>query len=166
MDKDLIKTLVPINSLTPENFRELCARTSNENLPAGSQLFKQGDHDNQPVYLLSGEMRLTKKDFDGLMCEPLVKWVTLNGAKDLAQAGAGLLDVRIEDKFRNGTIKGSMNLPLYQLRLKASSLEPRHHYIVFCQTGSRSYAAAFLLSQRGFEVSVLRGGLNGLTRVA
>lgn len=59
-----------------------------------------------------------------------------------------------------------MNLPLYQLRLKASSLEPRRHYIVFCQTGSRSCAAAFLLSQRGFEVSVLRGGLNGLTRVA
>ncbi len=54
MDKDLIKSLVPINSLTPENFRELSAKTSIENLPEGSQLFKQGDHDNQSVYLLSG----------------------------------------------------------------------------------------------------------------
>ncbi len=110
-------------------------------------------------------MWLTKKDFDSLMRAPLVKWVTLNAAKDLAQAGAGLLDVRVEDEFCNGTIKGSVNLSLYQLRLKASNLGQRRHYIIFCQTGSRSCAAAFLLSQRGFEVSVLHGGLNKLTRV-
>ena len=111
-------------------------------------------------------MRLTRKDFDELMREPLVKWVTLDQAKALAQQGAGLLDVRTEDEFRNGTIKGSINLPLTLLRRKAAELDSKRHYVVLCQTGSRSCAAAFLLTQRGFEVSVLRGGLNGLTRVA
>jgi len=343
MEKDLLKTLVPINSLTPENFRELASQAVIERLPAGSQLFKQGDHDSLSIYLLSGEvdlsstntnlslhvaagtdearyalaqlkprqytgtaktpvtvarvdghlldrlltwdqttgyevtefdgsqdtewmmrmlrgatfqqlppsninalfarfapvevkagqaiirqgepgkyyyiiktgkvsvsrkadktgkvsllaqlgdgdgfgeeallsgaprnasvvmltdgvlMQLTRKDFDELMREPLVKWVTLDEARVQAQAGARLLDVRTEDEYRNGTIKGSVNMPLYLLRLKAASLDPKSHYIVFCQTGSRSCAAAFLLSQRGFEVSVLRGGLGGLSRAA
>ncbi len=59
MDKDILQTLVPINSLTPENFRELASRTVIERLPAGSQLFKQGDHDSYSIYLLSGEVDLT-----------------------------------------------------------------------------------------------------------
>lgn len=343
MDTDILKTLVPINSLTSENFKELAAKAVIERLPAGSQLFKQGDHDSLSIYLLSGEvdlssanthlslhvaagtdearyalaqlkprqytgtattpvtvarvdghlldrlltwdqttgyevtefdgsqdtewmmrmlrgatfqqlppsninalfarfepvevkagqaiirqgepgkyyyiiktgkvsvsrkadqtgkvsllaqlgdgdgfgeeallsgaprnasvvmltdgvlMQLTKKDFDEQMREPLVKWVTLDEARAQAQAGARLLDVRTEDEYRNGTIKGSVNMPLYLLRLKAASLDPKSHYIVFCQTGSRGCAAAFLLSQRGFEVSVLRGGLGGLSRAA
>jgi rhodanese-related sulfurtransferase len=111
-------------------------------------------------------MRLGRKDFDELMREPLVQWVTLDQARALAQKGAGLIDVRTEDEFRNGTVKGSINMPLYLLRRKARELDSKRHYVVFCQTGSRSCAAAFLLSQRGFEVSVLRGGLGGLSRAA
>jgi rhodanese-related sulfurtransferase len=100
------------------------------------------------------------------MREPLVQWVTLDQARALAQKGAGLLDVRTEDEFRSGSVKGSINLPLSLLRRKARELDSKRHYVVFCQTGSRSCAAAFLLSQRGFEVSVLRGGLSGLSRAA
>lgn len=343
MDNTILKTLIPINSLTPENFRELAAASAIENLSAGSQLFRQGDRDNHSIFLLSGEvtlssadaagerhvaagtdearyalaqlkprqytgiartpvtvarvdsalldrlltwdqttgyevmefdgsqdpewmirmlrsetfqrlppsninalfarfepvevkanqvvirqgdpgdfyyiikagkasvsrkaeqtsrvavvgrlgegdgfgeeallsgaprnatvvmatdgvlMRLARKDFDELMREPLVKWVTLDQARALAQQGAGLLDVRTEDEFRHGTVKGSLNLPLYLLRLKAPGLDSKRHYVVFCQTGSRSCAAAFLLTQRGFDVSVLRGGLNSIAHPA
>jgi CRP-like cAMP-binding protein len=111
-------------------------------------------------------MRLKRKDFTELLCEPLVKWLTLDEAKAKWQAGAGLLDVRVEDEFLSGSIKGSVNLPLYRLRTKFSELDRRRHYIVFCQSGSRSGAAAFLLSRQGFEVSVLRGGLDGLAPAA
>ncbi|MEK7716245.1 MAG: cyclic nucleotide-binding domain-containing protein, partial [Pseudomonadota bacterium] len=134
----------------------------------GEEALLSGAPRNASVVMLTDGvlMQLTRKDFDELMREPLVKWVTLEEARAQAQAGARLLDVRTEDEYRNGTIKGSVNLPLYMLRLKAASLDPKSHYIVFCQTGSRSCAAAFLLSQRGFEVSVLRGGLGGLSRAA
>ncbi len=107
-------------------------------------------------------MRLERKDFNALLREPLVKWLTLDEAKARIQAGAGLLDVRLEDEYRSGSIKGSVNLPLYLLRLKSAGLDRKRHYIVFCQTGSRSCAAAFLLSRQGFDVSVLHGGLDGL----
>jgi CRP-like cAMP-binding protein len=107
-------------------------------------------------------MRLAKKDFDELLREPLVQWVDGAQARTLVQGGAGLLDVRLEDEFRNGSVKGAANLPLYQLRQKAPALDPKRKYVVFCQTGNRGCAAAFLLTQRGFDVHVLRGGLAAL----
>ncbi|MCI0400965.1 MAG: rhodanese-like domain-containing protein [Gammaproteobacteria bacterium] len=45
------------------------------------------------------------------------------------------------------------------LRLKAGGLDPRRKYIVYCDTGRRSSAAAFLLNQRGFNAYILKGGL-------
>ena len=111
-------------------------------------------------------MRLAKDEFNGLMKEPMVRWVTEAEVRALVHAGAGLVDVRLEDEFRAGTIKGGVNIPLYMLRLKAASLDPKRKYIVYCQTGSRSCAAAFLLSQKGYDVYALNGGLNALTKLA
>jgi CRP-like cAMP-binding protein len=107
-------------------------------------------------------MRLNPADFNALLKAPLVKSLSPAEARTLAQAGAGFLDVRTEDEFRQGAIKGSINLPLYLLRMKAASLDAKRPYIACCQTGNRSTAAAFLLSQRGFDVYVLQGGLNAL----
>jgi len=111
-------------------------------------------------------MRLAAKDFHELLEEPLVHWVTEADAKSMVHAGACLIDVRLEEEYRGGAIKGSSNIPLYLLRLKAATLDPNRRYIVYCDTSTRSCAAAFLLTQRGFDVSVLRGGLNGLTKAA
>jgi CRP-like cAMP-binding protein len=109
-------------------------------------------------------MRLSKKDFDELLKEPLVHWVNEAEARTLLQSGAGLLDVRLEDEFARASLKGSINIPLYQLRAKAASLDSGRKYILGCDSGKRSCAAAFLLTQRGFEVYVLRGGLATLAR--
>ncbi len=107
-------------------------------------------------------MRLGRDDFNELLSEPLVVWLELDEVREKVKNGAGLLDVRLEDEFLHGTIKGSVNLPLYQLRHKFADLDTHRPYIVFCQTGSRSGSAAFLLTQRGFQVSALRAGLDGL----
>jgi CRP-like cAMP-binding protein len=109
-------------------------------------------------------MRLSKNDFDELLKEPLVHWVGEAEARSLIQAGAGLLDVRLEDEYARGSFKGSTNIPLYQLRTKAASLDPKRKYILVCDSGKRSCTAAFLLTQRGFDVYVLRGGLATLGR--
>lgn len=111
-------------------------------------------------------MRLAKQDFDQLLKAPVVKWVDLAGAKAMMQGGAGLIDVRLEDEHRAGALKDSLNIPLYLLRLKAASLEPQRRYIAYCQSGSRSCVAAFLLSQRGFDVYALQGGLDAIPRAS
>src|SRR5207237_8355271 len=63
-------------------------------------------------------MRLAKPDFDELLRQPLVHEVTLPEAQNVAKSGAALLDVRTEDEFARGAIKGAVNVPLYALRLK------------------------------------------------
>lgn len=107
-------------------------------------------------------MRLSKQDFDSLLKTPLVKSIDLEGARHLIQGGAQLVDVRLEEEFQAGTLRGSLNLPLYLLRLKAESLDPQTKYILFCQHDQRSSAAAFLLAQRGLDTYVLSGGLAAL----
>lgn len=107
-------------------------------------------------------MRLPAADFDTLLRTPLVKHIGLAEGAQLIKHGAKLIDVRLESEFQTGTLKDSINLPLYLLRLKAASLDRKRTYILLCQSGRRSAAAAFLLSQRGFDVRVLTGGLDAL----
>lgn len=52
-----------------------------------------------------------------------------------------------------------MNIPAQSLRLKMKSLDRNVHYVVCCDTGRRSSACGYLLSERGFQASVLRNGL-------
>ncbi len=107
-------------------------------------------------------MRLAREDFDELLKQPLVKWVSLAEVKAMVQQGVGLIDVRLEDEYKRSAIKGSMNIPLYLLRLKAPELDMERRYVVYCETGNRSSAAAFLLSERGYDVYVMKGGLSAL----
>jgi CRP-like cAMP-binding protein len=107
-------------------------------------------------------MRLAKRDFDALLKAPLLMRVDTLEARHLVAAGAQLLDVRLEDEYRAGTLKGSVNLPLYLLRVRAPALKTQKKYIAFCQNEERSSAAAFLLAQRGFDVYVLKGGLSSI----
>lgn len=107
-------------------------------------------------------MRLARADFDELLKQPLVKWVSLAEVKAMVRQGAGLIDVRLEDEYKRSAIKGSMNIPLYLLRLKAAGLDMERRYVVYCETANRSSAAAFLLSERGYDVYVMKGGLSAL----
>jgi len=105
-------------------------------------------------------MRLSKKDFRELMTEPLVQWVTYAQACEIMARGGRWLDVRLPSEHQNQAIEGSLNVPLYFIRLKISTLERARPYVVYCDTGRRSSAAAFILVERGFEAYVLEGGVD------
>lgn len=104
-------------------------------------------------------MRLSKEDFNALLKEPMLNWLTPEEALEKVKLGAKFLDVRLESEHANTGIKGSVNIPLFMLRLKADALDSKTVYIVYCDTGRRSSAAAFLLSERGFQTFVLKGGV-------
>ncbi len=107
-------------------------------------------------------MRLSKADFNQLLKEPMLNWVTRKQADELVQKeGAVFLDVRLESEHTENGIPGSMNIPLFMLRMKADSLPAGKKYILYCDTGRRSSAGAYLLSERGHQVLALKGGLNG-----
>jgi CRP-like cAMP-binding protein len=104
-------------------------------------------------------MRLGKQDFQTLLNEPLLQWVTYDQAKQIVAGGGKWLDVRLPSEFANQSIDDAMNIPLYFIRLKLGALAKDTPYVVCCDTGRRSSAAAYILSERGFEAYVLKGGL-------
>jgi CRP-like cAMP-binding protein/rhodanese-related sulfurtransferase len=104
-------------------------------------------------------MRLGKDDFRKLLNEPMLEWVDLAKAEGIVARGGKWLDVRLPSEFENYHPEGAMNLPLYFIRLKLKSLDRNVHYVACCDTGRRSSAAAYILSERGFHASVLKGGL-------
>jgi CRP-like cAMP-binding protein len=104
-------------------------------------------------------MRLGKNDFQTLLNEPLLQWVDYDKAKEIVAGGGKWLDVRLPSEFQNFRIDGAVNIPLYFIRLKLNALDKNTQYVVLCDTGRRSSAAAYILSERGFEAFVLKGGL-------
>lgn len=74
--------------------------------------------------------------------------------------GKFLLDVRDPDELRQfGRIRGSVNIPLPQLRDRMGELPRDQHILTYCQKGQRGYLAACALRGNGFrDVVNLRGG--------
>lgn len=105
-------------------------------------------------------MRLGKEDFKKLLNEPMLDWVDYSQAQQIIQNGGQWLDVRLPSEFENQHLDGAINIPLYFIRLKINTLTQGTKYVVCCDTGRRSSAGAYILSERGFQAYVLRGGIN------
>lgn len=108
-------------------------------------------------------MRLEKHDFDELLKAPAVGVLTVAEARQKVREGAIWLDVRLPDEYDTGALPAAIRMPLQSLRSKIRLLDNSRLYITYCDTGRRSMAAAFLLRDAGFDVSVLEGGLHSLS---
>jgi len=110
-------------------------------------------------------LRLSKQDFDALLREPLLREINMEQAKQKVLNGAQWIDVRYMSEYQYDKLPGAVNIPLSEIRNAFGALDIDMEYIVYCQSGRRSSAAAFLLAQRGYHVYVLEGGLWGGDRL-
>ena len=70
-----------------------------------------------------------------------------------------LLDIREKPEIRMAPLEKALQIPLGELREHLNELDKQKTYIVFCTIGVRSYTAARVLMQHGFEnVKVYPGG--------
>lgn len=105
-------------------------------------------------------LRLSKPDFVELLQTPLLRAIDRPEAEQkIASGSARWLDVRYPAEFAENGLPGAINLPLNEIRSAIGLLDRQHEYIVYCQSGRRSSAGAFLLAQNGLEAYVLQGGL-------
>jgi len=104
-------------------------------------------------------MRLGKEDFNNLLNEPMLSWVDYVRAQEIVANGGAWLDVRLPSEFNQAHVENALNIPLYFLRLKLKALDKGTKYVVYCDTGRRSSAAAYVLSERGYDTYVLKDGL-------
>jgi CRP-like cAMP-binding protein len=105
-------------------------------------------------------MRLGKEDFKTLLNEPMLDWVDYSAAEQIIRDGGQWLDVRLPSEYEAQHLDGAINIPLYFIRLKISTLDIEKKYVVCCDTGRRSSAGAYILSERGYDAYVLRGGIS------
>jgi rhodanese-related sulfurtransferase len=104
-------------------------------------------------------MRLNKQDFRELINDPTQQWIDYAAASALLERGGQWLDVRLPSEFQAAAIPDAINIPLYFIRLKLAMLDKQKPFIVYCDTGRRSSAAAFILQEHGFDAYTLRGGM-------
>ncbi len=132
----------------------------------GEEALLSGDPRNASIVAMRDSiiMRLARTDFEELLKKPLITYVTAEEAQERMRRGAGLVDVRSAAEYQQGAIKGSVNIPINELRTRLTQLDPVCPYVLYCRNGVQSEVAAFLLRQRGFEVFVLRRGLESIVR--
>jgi NADPH-dependent 2,4-dienoyl-CoA reductase/sulfur reductase-like enzyme/peroxiredoxin family protein/rhodanese-related sulfurtransferase/TusA-related sulfurtransferase len=69
-----------------------------------------------------------------------------------------LLDVRTTPEVQQGTIPGSIHIPIDELRGRLGELPKDKEVLAFCQVGLRGYLACRILSQNGVACRNLTGG--------
>jgi rhodanese-related sulfurtransferase len=91
-----------------------------------------------------------------------VKSYTAAEAKEkIKNRNALLLDVRTPDERKKDQIKGSVHIPVYDLKKRSEELKKFRdkEIICYCRTGNRSLSAAGILKKRGFNTANLKGGI-------
>jgi adenylyltransferase/sulfurtransferase len=84
--------------------------------------------------------------------------VTADELRAAQSAGATVLDVREPSETREGTLPGSVTIPLADV---LAGYDPPHTgpVVIVCAHGTRAHRAAEALRTRGHDVLVLAGGL-------
>jgi rhodanese-related sulfurtransferase len=99
--------------------------------------------------------------------QPVIKDIPAAQTNDLIQANQGnarfvILDVRTQQEYTNGHLPKAVNLDFYSGRFKDSAklLDKNLTYLVYCQTGARSAAAAEIMVELGFkDIYNMTGGI-------
>ncbi|WP_218221016.1 rhodanese-like domain-containing protein [Nesterenkonia sp. Act20] len=71
-----------------------------------------------------------------------------------------IVDVREDNEVAAGMIPGAVHIPLGELSTRLAELDSARETITVCRSGRRSLDAAQVLTDEGFNVASMRGGMN------
>lgn len=92
------------------------------------------------------------------------KQIHVHEIRELVESGACFIDVRDEDEFEEGYIKGAKNIPLKEFRDRIDEIPKDEPVYIHCRTGQRSYNAVMTLINRGYDnVYNVSGSMMGLS---
>jgi rhodanese-related sulfurtransferase len=128
----------------------------------GEEALLKGEPRNATVRMTKAGrlLKIGRADFDRLLKSELLREIAPEEAhRHLEQKRAALIDCRFEEEWELWRIKNARLIPLEEIRERARGLDKAREYIVYCRTGRRSRAAAFLLRQAGVNAHSLKGGI-------
>ena len=86
--------------------------------------------------------------------------LTPERVSELAENGGDqVVDVRLDEEWNAGHIKGAVHIPLDSLSSRAGEIERSKPVVLYCRSGDRSGGAADALAASGWEVTSMEGGL-------
>jgi rhodanese-related sulfurtransferase len=92
----------------------------------------------------------------------VIAQVKLEQAEKYLASGAQLLDVRTQEEWDEGHLKGATLVIVTEdgfLEKAKAALDPKKEVLVYCRSGKRSATAAKQLRSAGFTVYDLEGGI-------
>lgn len=81
-------------------------------------------------------------------------------AKELANNGALIVDVRERSEYSSGHINKAINIPVNSINKISSKADKDKEIIVYCQSGARSSAASKRLKAMGYSKVYDLGSIN------
>ena len=79
--------------------------------------------------------------------------------KLLAGEKLNIIDVREVNEVTMGKIPAAKNIPLGEIPFRLNELQSSQHYYVICHSGARSSSACEYLTQNGYDVTNVTGGM-------
>ena len=95
----------------------------------------------------------------------LLKQVFMEDLKNYNEKETIILDIREELELISGSLKNSINIPLSELRKRYTELPKDKEIWTYCAVGLRGYIATRFLSQKGYRVKNLAGGIKSEEKV-
>jgi rhodanese-related sulfurtransferase len=72
-----------------------------------------------------------------------------------------LVDVRSEKSYKEGHIKGALNMPLYRFSSRYAEIPLDRTVVLIDDRGFRTFLAGSYLEMKGYRVMRLFGGMQG-----
>lgn len=79
--------------------------------------------------------------------------------KLVAKENINLIDVREDFEVEEGKIKEATHIALGEVEARVDELDKNKHYYLICRSGARSGNAAQFLSEKGYDVTNITGGM-------
>jgi rhodanese-related sulfurtransferase len=127
----------------------------------GEEALLKGEPRNATVRMPEGGrvLKLAKADFDRFLKTELLQEIAPEEALRRLKGNAALIDCRFEEEWELWRLRNARLIPLEEIRERSQGLDKAREYIVYCRTGRRSRAAAFLMRQAGLNALSLKGGI-------
>lgn len=98
------------------------------------------------------------------LLEGTFKQVYVQNVRELVESGAYIIDVREDDEYEAGHIKGAKSIPLSEIRDRLDEIPTDRPVYLHCRSAQRSYNACLALQHLGFDnIYNVSGGFMGIS---
>jgi CRP-like cAMP-binding protein len=106
-------------------------------------------------------MRISKEDFQCFLRDQVIQWIDAGQATSILAKGAVKVDLT-QSQGNTDQLKDAIKIQPFMLRNQMKKLSRKNTYLLLCDNDEECAVASYLLTLRGLNSYVLRGGISNL----